>query len=62
MDIRLGDTVVMKKQHPCGCKNFKIMRVGVDFVLKCEKCGHEVVITRIKAEKNIKEVKRTEEI
>ena len=39
MDISVGDRVEMKKQHPCGCKTFEILRVGMDFKIKCEKCG-----------------------
>ena len=54
MDISVGDRVEMKKQHPCGCKTFEILRVGMDFKIKCEKCGREVMAPRAKIEKNIK--------
>ena len=30
MDISVGDRVEMKKQHPCGCKTFEILRVGME--------------------------------
>jgi hypothetical protein len=56
MDINVGDKVEMKKQHPCGSKNFEILRVGMDFKLKCLGCGREVMVPRIKAEKNIKNI------
>lgn len=56
MDIKTGDTVEMKKQHPCGCKNFAILRVGMDFKIKCLGCGREVMLPRTKVEKNIKKV------
>ena len=58
MDIRLNDILVMKKPHPCGEKQWKVLRVGMDFRLKCQGCGHEVMITRQKAEKNLREVFR----
>lgn len=58
MDIRLNDVLVMKKPHPCGEKKWKVLRVGMDFRLKCQGCGHEVMITRQKAEKNLREVYR----
>lgn len=58
MDIRLGDVLVMKKQHPCGEKRWKVLRVGADFRLKCMGCGHEVMIDRFKAEKNIRQIVR----
>ena len=56
MDINVGDRVEMKKLHPCGGKIFEILRVGMDFKIKCEKCGREVMVPRSKIEKNIKAV------
>ena len=58
MDIRLGDVLVMKKAHPCGEKRWKVLRVGADFRLKCLGCGHEVMVPRFRAEKNIRQVVR----
>lgn len=58
MDIQLNDRLVMKKSHPCGCSTFRVTRIGMDFKLICEKCGHEILISRVKAEKNIKKVIR----
>ena len=58
MDVRLGDKLVMKKKHPCGCDNFTILRVGMDFRIRCNGCGHEVMVPRSKAEKNIKKILR----
>ena len=60
MDIRLNDILVMKKAHPCGDKQWKVLRVGADFRLKCLGCGHEIMIPRLKAEKNIRNVIREE--
>lgn len=57
MQLELGDIVIMKKPHPCGSKEFEITRLGVDYKLKCCGCGREVMIPRIKAEKNIKRKK-----
>lgn len=53
MDVQVGNKLIMKKQHPCGNKEFIVLRVGMDFKLKCAKCGHEIMITRQKAEKGI---------
>lgn len=61
MDIRIGDIVTMKKPHPCGSKEWKIIRVGADFRMECCGCGHIVMVPRVKAEKNIKNIVRTEE-
>ncbi len=60
MDIRLGDILVMKKPHPCGEKRWLVLRTGADFRLRCQGCGHEIMVTRQKAEKNIRSVERTE--
>ena len=60
MDIRLNDIIVMKKEHPCGEKRWKVLRTGADFKLKCLGCGHEVMTPRFKAEKNIRQVIRDE--
>ena len=61
VDIRLNDILVMKKAHPCGGARFRVLRVGMDFRLRCETCGHEVMVPRAKAEKNVRSVERTEE-
>ncbi|MBP3435899.1 MAG: DUF951 domain-containing protein [Clostridia bacterium] len=60
MDIRVGDVLTMKKSHPCGGARFTVLRVGMDFRLRCETCGHEMMIPRIKAEKNIRAVEHTD--
>ena len=49
----IGDIVQTKKQHPCGSKIWEITRIGVDFKLKCQGCGHVVVLERQKALKAI---------
>lgn len=56
MDIKVGDVLQMKKPHPCGCREWNVLRVGMDFRLRCLGCGHEVMLPRVKAEKNIKKV------
>ena len=58
MDIHVGDVLELKKQHPCGSKEWKVLRVGMDFKLKCAGCGHELMLPRSKAEKAVKKVKR----
>lgn len=58
MDIKLNDILVMKKEHPCGGKDFLVLRVGMDFRIRCVKCNREVMVPRQKIEKNIKQVMR----
>lgn len=42
----LNDIVEMKKPHPCGANKWKIIRLGMDIRVKCEGCGHSVLIPR----------------
>ena len=60
MDIRLNDILIMKKAHPCGEKRWLVLRTGADFRLRCMGCGHELMIPRFKAEKNIRGIERKE--
>ena len=61
MDINVGDKLLMKKKHPCGADTFLVLRIGMDFRFKCTGCGHEVMLPRVKAEKNVKKVIRENE-
>lgn len=56
MNIQVGDTVRLKKQHPCGSKEWEVLRIGADFRLKCVGCGHQIMIARVALEKNVKEI------
>ena len=58
MDVRPGDILQMKKSHPCGSKTFLVLRSGMDFKIRCTGCGHEVMVPRLKCEKNIKKILR----
>lgn len=60
MDVRLGDILVMKKEHPCGSRRWLVLRTGMDFRLRCTGCGHEVMLPRSKAEKNIRQIERAD--
>ena len=56
MDIHVGDMIQTKKMHPCGTNTFTVLRVGMDFRIRCNGCGREVMLPRAKIEKNIKKV------
>lgn len=56
MDLVLNGRVELKKQHPCGGRTWKVLRVGMDIKLRCETCGHEMMLPRSKAEKAIKKI------
>ena len=61
MQYEIGDIVKMKKKHPCGENRFLVLRVGLDFKIRCTGCGREVMVPRSKAEKNIRKVSREQE-
>ena len=58
MDIQINDILLMKKPHPCGSKQWLVLRTGMDFRLRCTGCGHEVLLPRSKVEKNIRQIVR----
>ncbi|MEG0383883.1 MAG: DUF951 domain-containing protein [Solibacillus sp.] len=55
----LNDVVEMKKQHPCGTNEWKIIRLGADIRIKCEGCGHSVMIPRREFDKKLKKILRS---
>ncbi len=56
MNVQAGDRVEMKKPHPCGGNTFEILRVGMDFKIRCLTCGREVMAPRKKIEKSIRKI------
>ena len=52
----LGDTLELKKPHPCGGRLFTVLRVGGEMRIRCLGCGHDMVIDRIKLEKAVKHI------
>ncbi|MBP7186229.1 MAG: DUF951 domain-containing protein [Ruminococcus sp.] len=60
MDVRVGDILYMKKNHPCGSKEMFVIRSGMDFKLRCMGCGREFMVPRSKIEKSIKEIRHDE--
>lgn len=58
MDINVGDIVKLKKEHPCGSKEWEVLRIGADFRLKCLGCEHQIMVPRKTVEKNVREIKK----
>lgn len=54
MEYNVGDIIETKKAHPCGSNKWEIVRVGVDFKLRCLGCNHLLILERPKALKIIK--------
>lgn len=56
LKINVGDTLELKKKHPCGGNTFEVMRAGMDFRLRCMTCGTQVWLDRSNLEKRIKNI------
>ena len=54
-EIRLGDVVRLKRKHPCGGDEWRVVRLGADIGIKCMKCQHRVLLERGVLERRIKE-------
>ena len=54
MELKVGQIIKLKKQHPCGTNAWEIVRVGADFRLKCTGCDHQVMLQRKVVEKSFK--------
>ncbi len=55
-DYKLNDIVIMKKAHPCGANDWKIIRVGADIKIKCQNCGRSIMMPRIEFNKKLKKI------
>ncbi len=56
MDMKLGDTVRLKKKHPCGSYEWQVVRLGADIGIKCLQCQHRVLLPRAVFERRVKAI------
>ncbi len=54
MEIRLGDIVRLKKNHPCGGYEWRVVRLGADIGIKCLNCQRRVLLVRSIFERRVK--------
>ena len=57
MGITAGDIIIMKKKHPCGSDEFRVLYAASDVKLECMGCGRQIMLPRSKAEKGMKKKK-----
>jgi hypothetical protein len=55
-EYTLNDLVIMKKPHPCGNNEWKIIRLGADIRIKCIKCERSILIPRQEFERKLKKI------
>jgi hypothetical protein len=58
LDIRLDDIVRLRKPHPCGSYEWRVVRLGADIGIRCLKCNRRVLLPRRKLERSVKEIIR----
>jgi hypothetical protein len=56
LDIQIGDVYTMRKPHPCGSYNWRVVRVGADIGMRCSKCDHKVMLARSDFERRVKKL------
>ena len=54
IDLKIGDSIVLKKKHPCGGSTWSVGRVGADIGLVCSTCERRVTLSRPLVEKNMR--------
>lgn len=55
-NFQVGQNVITRKPHACGGNVFEVLRVGADYKIKCQKCGHVIVLDSDKFHKAVKQV------
>ncbi len=53
-ELNLGDRVRLRKPHPCGGFDWKVVRLGADIGLECETCSHRVMLSRRELARRLK--------
>jgi hypothetical protein len=56
VEINLDDIVRLRKPHPCGSSDWRIVRLGADIGLRCLSCGRRVLLPRREFEKRLKAI------
>lgn len=51
VDLRIGDRIALRKAHPCGSQDWRVVRIGADIGLVCEGCGHRILMDRLDVER-----------
>ncbi len=56
LDLRLDDVLRLRKPHPCGGFEWRVVRLGADIGLECLTCKRRVLLTRREVEKRTKAI------
>ncbi|HEY8170015.1 MAG TPA: DUF951 domain-containing protein [Candidatus Limnocylindria bacterium] len=53
LDLRIGDVLRLRKEHPCGSREWSVVRLGADIGLVCAGCGHRILMDRLDVERRV---------
>jgi hypothetical protein len=51
VELRMGDVLRLRKEHPCGSRTWEVVRLGADIGLVCRGCGHRILMDRLDVER-----------
>ncbi len=51
VELRIGDVLRLRKEHPCGSREWRVVRLGADIGLVCGGCGHRILMDRLDVER-----------
>ena len=54
LEVFIDDIVQLRKQHPCGSDQWRIVRLGADIGLRCLGCERKVLLPRSVLAKRLK--------
>ena len=61
ISIMPGERVELRKPHPCGSYDWRVVRIGADIGMKCARCDHRVLLPRSEFERRVKKLVSREE-
>jgi hypothetical protein len=61
-ELHLDDIVRLRKPHPCGSYEWKIVRLGADIGLECIQCNRRVLLSRRKLARRLKQIQPADEV
>lgn len=55
-NLQPDQIVRLRKPHPCGEYKWKVLRIGADIKIECLGCGRQVMLSRRKLARQVKEI------
>jgi hypothetical protein len=56
VELQMGDIIRLRKKHPCGGYDWRVVRLGVDIGLVCQTCGRRILLPRSTVNKRVKSI------